>query len=113
MPTLFASPLLLEEVCCSALDHAKLVFKSQRQGVSNNSVGNDHGASGSSGSASLATRMAVKRKLSMITQYVLKEALWNLKNLLEVTSIFWHQLFKVDSVATYNQWNFRSNEKKT
>ena len=72
---LFASPLLLEEVCCSALDHAKLVFKSQRQGVSNNSVGNDHGASGSPGSASLATRMAVKRKLSMITQYVLKEAL--------------------------------------
>ena len=70
-----ASPLLLEEVCCSALDHAKLVFKSQRQGVSNNSVGNDHGASGSPGSASLATRMAVKRKLSMITQYVLYEAL--------------------------------------
>ena len=75
MPTLFASPLLLEEVCCSALDHAKLVFKSQRQGVSNNSIGNDHGASGSPGSASLATRMAVKRKLSMITQYVLYEAL--------------------------------------
>ena len=77
---LIHSSLLLEEVCCSALDHAKLVFKSQSQrGVSNNSgdcqQGGTHpgGASGGAGSASLATRMAVKRKLSlqsMIAQYV-------------------------------------------
>ena len=84
---LIHSSLLLEEVCCSALDHAKLVFKSQSQrGVSNNSgdcqQGGTHpgGASGGAGSASLATRMAVKRKLSlqsMIAQYVSykKEAL--------------------------------------
>jgi len=69
---LIHSSLLLEEVCCSALDHAKLVFKSQSQrGVSNNSgdcqQGGTHpgGASGGAGSASLATRMAVKRKLSL------------------------------------------------
>ena len=77
---LIHSSLLLEEVCCSALDHAKLVFKSQSQrGVSNNSgecqQGGTHpgGASGGAGSVSLATRMAVKRKLSlqsMIAQYV-------------------------------------------
>ena len=77
---LIHSSLLLEEVCCSALDHAKLVFKSNSQrGVSNNSgdcqQGGTHlgGASGGAGSASLATRMAVKRKLSlqsMIAQYV-------------------------------------------
>jgi len=61
------SSLLLEEVCCSALDHAKLVFKSQR-GVSNSSgdcqQGNP-GASVGTSPASLATRMAVKRKLSI------------------------------------------------
>ena len=77
---LIHSSLLLEEVCCSALDHAKLVFKSQSQrGVSNNSGDCQQGgthpgvASGGAGSASLATRMAVKRKLSlqsMIAQYV-------------------------------------------
>ena len=69
---LIHSSLLLEEVCCSALDHAKLVFKSQSQrGVSNNSGDCQQGGtlpvgpSGGSGSASLATRMAVKRKLSL------------------------------------------------
>ena len=84
---LIHSSLLLEEVCCSALDHAKLVFKSQSQrGVSNNSgdcqQGGTHpgGASGGAGSASLATRMAVKRKLSlqsMIAQYVSYKKMWH------------------------------------
>ena len=70
---LISSPLLLEEVCCSALDHAKIMFKSQRGASGSVGTGND-GASGSASSVSVATRMAVKRKLSlqsMNTQYVL------------------------------------------
>ena len=87
---LIHSSLLLEEVCCSALDHAKLMFKSNSlRGVSNNSgdcqQGSTHpgGASGGAGSASIATRMAVKRKLSlqsMIAQYVYyKKKKWSLR----------------------------------
>ena len=49
-----SSSLLLEEVCCSALDHAKVVFKSTKSLSSETTVT----------TASLATRLAVKRKLT-------------------------------------------------
>ena len=49
-----SSSLLLEEVCCSALDHAKVVFKSTKSLTSETTVT----------TASLATRLAVKRKLT-------------------------------------------------
>ena len=65
--------LLLEEVCCNALDHAKDMFRAHRtkngpinQNVSNesNTIVNNSGNNGHSLiTASMATRLVVKRKL--------------------------------------------------
>ena len=73
-------PHLLQDVCCSALEHAKSIFKTNTSSSTSTSTsngtetstgnGNNHFSTGNgnnhstSVSASLATRMAIKRKLT-------------------------------------------------